>query len=228
MKAIEMLEIVAAAIADLPMDVTFTGGATIPLYLDAIAALEVRPTDDVDCVVEVTTQVGYYQLAAQLRSLGLEEDATPGAPLCRWLCQGIKLDMMPIDERVLGFGNQWYLPGVAAAIDYRLPSGRQIRIFSLPYVIAAKIVAFQSRGKSQHYFSKDFEDLVALFNGAPNFLAEIATTETEVRAYIIEWIRAEQKNLNTIAPSFLSNAEQIAGRGRLLIERISAVANLQS
>jgi hypothetical protein len=228
MKAIEMLEIVATAIADLPMDVTFTGGATIPLYLDAIAALEVRPTDDVDCVVEVTTQVGYYQLAAQLRSLGLEEDATPGAPLCRWLCQGIKLDMMPIDERVLGFGNQWYLPGVATAIDYRLPSDRQIRIFSLPYVIAAKIVAFQSRGKSQHYFSKDFEDLVALFNGAPNFLAEIATAETEVRAYIIDWIRAEQKSLNTIAPSFLSNAEQIAGRGRLLIERISAVANLQS
>lgn len=228
MKAIEMLEIVAAAIADLPMDVTFTGGATIPLYLDAIAALEVRPTDDVDCVVEVTTQVGYYQLAAQLRSLGLEEDATPGAPLCRWLCQGIKLDMMPIDERVLGFGNQWYLPGVAAAIDYRLPSGRQIRIFSLPYVIAAKIVAFQSRGKSQHYFSKDFEDLVALFNGAPNFLAEIATAEADVRAYIIEWIRAEQKSLNTIAPSFLSNAEQMAGRGRILIERISAVANLQS
>ena len=228
MKAIEMLEIVAAAIADLPMDVTFTGGATIPLYLDAIAALEVRPTDDVDCVVEVTTQVGYYQLAAQLRSLGLAEDATPGAPLCRWLCQGIKLDMMPIDERVLGFGNQWYLPGVAAAIDYRLPSDRQIRIFSLPYVIAAKIVAFQSRGKSQHYFSKDFEDLVALFNGAPNFLAEIATAEADVRAYIIEWIRAEQKNLNTIAPSFLSNAEQMAGRGRLLIKRISAVANLQS
>jgi hypothetical protein len=95
-------------------------------------------------------------------------------------------------------------------------------------VIAAKIVAFQSRGKSQHYFSKDFEDLVALFNGAPNFLAEIATAETEVRAYIIDWIRAEQKNLNTIAPSFLSNAEQIAGMGRLLIERISAVANLQS
>ena len=228
MKAVEMLEIVAAAIADLPMDVTFTGGATIPLYLDAIAALEVRPTDDVDCVVEVTTQVGYYQLAAQLRSLGLAEDATPGAPLCRWLCQGIKLDMMPISERVLGFGNQWYLPGVAAAIDYRLPSDRQIRIFSLPYVIAAKIVAFQSRGKSQHYFSKDFEDLVALFNGAPNFLAEIATAEADVRAYIIEWIRVEQKNLNTIAPSFLSNAEQMAGRGRVLIERISAVANLQS
>jgi hypothetical protein len=227
MKAIEMLEIVAAAIADLPIDVTFTGGATIPLYLDAIAALEVRPTDDVDCVVEVTTQVGYYQLAARLRGLGLEEDATPGAPLCRWLCQGIKLDMMPIDERVLGFGNQWYLPGVAAAIDYRLPSGRPIRIFSLPYIIAAKIVAFQSRGKSQHYFSKDFEDLVALFNGAPNFLADIATADVEVRAYIIEWSGAEQKNLNTIAPSFLSNAEQMAGRGRLLIDRISAVANLK-
>jgi hypothetical protein len=85
MTSIEMLEIVAAVIADLTMDVTFTGGATIPLYLDAFAALEVRPTDDVDCVVEVTTQAGYYQLAAQLRDLGLVEDSTPGAPLCRRL-----------------------------------------------------------------------------------------------------------------------------------------------
>ena len=222
-----MLEIVAAAIADLTLDVTFTGGTTIPLYLDAIAALEVRPTDDVDCVVEVTTQAGYYRLAAQLRELGLEEDTTPGAPLCRWLCRGIKLDMMPIDEKVLGFGNQWYLPGVAGAISHRLPSGRLIRIFSLPYVIAAKIVAFGSRGRGQHYFSKDFEDLVALFNGAPNFLAEIATADAEVRSYIIDWMRSEQHSLNTIAPSFLSNAEQMAGRGRVLIERIAAVANLQ-
>ena len=226
MRAIEMLEIVAAVIADLPIDVTFTGGATIPLYLDPIAALEVRPTDDVDCVVEVTTQVGYYQLAAQLRELGLEEDATPGAPLCRWLCQGIKLDVMPIDEQVLGFGNQWYLPGVAGAISYQLPSGRQIRIFSLPYVMAAKIVAFRSRGRSQHYFSKDFEDLVALFNGVPNFLAEIINADAQVRAYISEWVKVEQQNLHTIAPAFLSNAEQIAGRSRVLIDRITAVAHL--
>jgi hypothetical protein len=137
-----------------------------------------------------------------------------------------KTYVMPIDEKVLGFGNQWYLPGVAGAISYRLPSGRLIRIFSLPYVIAAKIVAFGSRGRGQHYFSKDFEDLVALFNGAPNFLAEIATADAEVRSYIIDWMRSEQQNLNTIAPSFLSNAEQMAGRGRVLIERIAAVANL--
>jgi hypothetical protein len=95
-------------------------------------------------------------------------------------------------------------------------------------IVAATIVAFGSRGKGQHYFSKDFEDLVALFNGAPNFLAEIATADAEVRAYIIDWMRSEQQNLNTIAPSFLSNAEQMAGRGRILIERIAAVTSLQS
>jgi hypothetical protein len=226
MTSIEMLEIVAAVIADLTMDVTFTGGATIPLYLDAFAALEVRPTDDVDCVVEVTTQAGYYQLASQLRDLGLVEDSTPGAPLCRWLWQGIKLDVMPIDEKVLGFGNQWYLPGVTGAIRHQLPSDRLIRIFPLPYVVAAKIVAFQSRGRSQHYFSKDFEDLVALLNGAPDFVDEIDTAEPEVRSFIVDWVRAEQKSLNSIAPAFLSNAEQIAGRGRLLVERITTVANL--
>jgi hypothetical protein len=44
-----------------------------------------RPTDDVDCVVEVTSQREYYQLSATLRELGLSEDSSPGAPLCRWL-----------------------------------------------------------------------------------------------------------------------------------------------
>ncbi len=67
---------------------------------------------------------------------------------------------------------------------------------------------------------------MALFNGAPNFLAEIATADAEVRSYIIDWMRAEQQNLKTIVPSFLSNAEQIAGRGRILIDRIAAVASL--
>jgi hypothetical protein len=37
--------------------------------------------------------------------------AYQGAPICRWIYQDIKVDVMPTDENVLGFNNQWY-PGV--------------------------------------------------------------------------------------------------------------------
>jgi hypothetical protein len=39
----------------LPQPVVYIVGATI-LYLDALSARGIRPTDDVDCVVEVTSQ----------------------------------------------------------------------------------------------------------------------------------------------------------------------------
>jgi hypothetical protein len=116
--SIDMLMVVARVLHMLPQPVVYTGGATIPLYLDALSARDMRPTDDVDCVVEVTSQREYYQLSTTLRDLGLSEDNSPGAPLCRWLCDGVKLDVMPIDPQVLGFGNRWYEKGVADAITY--------------------------------------------------------------------------------------------------------------
>jgi hypothetical protein len=56
-----------------------TGGATIPLYLDAMSARDMRPNDDIDCVLEVTSQREYDRLSATLRELGLSEDSSPCA-----------------------------------------------------------------------------------------------------------------------------------------------------
>jgi hypothetical protein len=224
--SIDMLMAVARVLNRLPQPVVYTGGATISLYLDALSARDMRPTDDVDCVVEVTSQREYYRLSATLRDLGLSEDASPGAPLCRWLCEGIKLDVMPVDPQVLGFGNRWYERGVADAIDFILPDGSEIKIFALAYLLASKIEAFGSRGRDRYYFSKDFEDITALFNGCPNLVAEIAASEEEVRTFITAWVRTERKNLDAMAPAFLSNADRLAGRDRLLLETIATVGEI--
>jgi hypothetical protein len=77
--AVEMLGVVAKVLENLSQQVVFTGGATIPLYLDAYAAAEMRSTDDVDCVVEIVSQASYYRLAKKLRELGLSEDSSKGA-----------------------------------------------------------------------------------------------------------------------------------------------------
>ena len=224
--SVDMLMAVARVLNRLPQPVVYTGGATISLYLDALSARDMRPTDDVDCVVEVTSQREYYRLSATLRDLGLSEDTSPGAPLCRWLCEGVKLDVMPVDPQVLGFGNRWYERGVADAIDFNLPNGIEIKIFALAYLLASKIEAFGSRGRNQFYFSKDFEDIITLFNGCPNLIAEIAASEVEVRTFITAWVRTERKNLDAMAPAFLSNADRLVGRDKLLLETIAKVGEI--
>ncbi|MEG5054955.1 MULTISPECIES: hypothetical protein [unclassified Microcoleus] len=219
-----MLETVARVLSQVRTTIVFTGGATISLYLDEVAAPDIRPTDDVDCVVEITSRAEYYHFSNLLRTLGLQESTESGAPLCRWQYEGISIDVMPCDESVLGFSNRWYKPGIANSIHYQLPSGRQILIFSTPYLLASKIEAFTGRGAGNFYFSSDIEDIVALLDGCFSLFEEVQQADEEVKAFLSEWFRAELANLCSIAPAFLSPVAKISGRTRLLLERIERLA----
>ena len=57
-----MLETVARVLSTVPTTIIFTGGATISLYLDEVAAPDIQPKDDVDCVVEIISRAEYYRL----------------------------------------------------------------------------------------------------------------------------------------------------------------------
>jgi hypothetical protein len=221
---ISMLETVARVLSQVPTTIVFTGGATIFLYLDEVAAPDIRPTDDVDCVVEITSRAEYYNFSNLLRTLGLQETTEPGAPLCRWQYEGISIDVMPCDESVLGFSNRWYKPGIANSIRYKLPSDRQILIFSTPYLLASKIEAFIGRGGGNFYFSSDIEDIVALLDGRSSLFEEVQQADDEVKAFLSGWFRAELENLCSIAPAFLSSAAKNSGRTRLLLQRIERLA----
>ena len=221
---IYMLERVATVLASVPQTVVFTGGATISLYLDDVSAPDIRPTDDVDCVVEITSRSEYYRLSELLRSLGLEESTDPGAPLCRWQYEDITVDVMPCDSSVLGFSNRWYTPGIANSISYPLPSGRLIQIFSVPYLLASKIEAFIGRGQRNFYFSADIEDIVALLDGCSHLEEEVQQADAAVRAFLSEWFSAEMETLQEIAPAFLSPVARNAGRSRLVLGRIERLA----
>ena len=219
-----MLETVARVLSQVRTTIVFTGGATIFLYLDEVAAPDIRPTDDVDCVVEITSRAEYYNFSNLLRTLGLQETTEAGAPLCRWQYEGISIDVMPCDESVLGFSNRWYKPGIANSIRYQLPSGRQILIFSTPYLLASKIEAFIGRGGGNFYFSSDIEDIVALLDGRSSLFEEVQQADDEVKAFLSGWFRAELENLCSIAPAFLSPVAKNSGRTRLLLQRIERLA----
>lgn len=219
---LKMLEKAANLLAALDEKIVFIGGATIPLYLDEISAIEARPTTDVDCVVNVIPRTKYYQLEEKLRQIGLEQDK--GKIICRWRYQELIIDIMPADTSILGFSNPWYEWGIKKSIIYKLPSGKKINIFPVAYVLASKIEAFKSRGNQNFYTSSDVEDIVLLLDGCPDLENKIQQAETKVKKFIKEWFKNELENLIEIAPSQLSFTAKNAGREKLLLSLIKRLA----
>ncbi len=179
-----MLAVVAKGLKDLKQKVVFVGGATVDLFITDPAAPATRPTDDVDCVVEIAGTGQYHELEAELRKLGFKHAVGEDAPICRWRFSGIKVDVMPTKGAVLGFSNQWYPTGMANAEEVVLPNKERVRVFSLPYLLASKLAAFRDRGREDFQASKDLEDIIALLDGCPEVEQKVDAAAAEVRQYL--------------------------------------------
>ena len=186
MTNLEMLSLTARGLGALKDEAVFVGGATIELYLAGQPGLKIRPTDDVDCVVEVVSRVEYHKIEERLRALGFRHPLGGRAPICRWEYQGVSVDVMPIEGKILGFSNRWYPEGFAKSIVTKLPDGQDIRIFTLPYLVASKVEAFKDRGKGDYLGSTDLEDIVALLDGVPDFREQVQGAPESVQAYLRE------------------------------------------
>jgi hypothetical protein len=107
MKAPAELWTVARSLGDILGEVVFVGGMIRELLITDPAASAARPTQDVDCIVDVVSWVHYAQLSGRLRSRGFSECRDDGAPICRWVIQTVRVDLMPIDPEIFGFSNVW-------------------------------------------------------------------------------------------------------------------------
>jgi hypothetical protein len=175
---------VATYLRPLLGEVVFLGGCTTELFITDPAAAEARPTVDVDVAVEITSQVEYWNFSDRLRALGFNEDTRDGAPRCRWLRNEKQLDVMPIDENILGYSNPWYAAAIESAQVHNLASDLQIRLISAPHFVATKIVAFRNRGKEDYRVSRDLEDIITVIDGRPAIVEEIRAQEETLRDYI--------------------------------------------
>ena len=111
------------------------------------------------------------------------EDSDP--PTCRKYIMGIKIDFMPADESVLGYGNPWFKHGLKNTIQVDL-EGTIVSIFKIEHFVATKLKAFNDRGVTGDIrFSQDLEDLTELIDGATKFESEILTADAEVKKFII-------------------------------------------
>ena len=84
----------ARLLEELAEECVFVGGAVLGLLLTDPAVSQVRPTMDVDVVVELATRGAFYRLQERLRSKGFREDMESGI-ICRWRQGPILLDGRP-------------------------------------------------------------------------------------------------------------------------------------
>src|ERR1035441_8159091 len=166
-------------------EVVFVGGATVSLYADNPLQADVRPTMDIDVLVEILTYGGYAKVQEMLAGLGFHVDQESKI-ICRYKYQGLIVDIMPIDEGVLGFSNKWYKGGYATRMGYDLDERTRINIFSPPYFIASKLEAFISRGKNDGRQSRDFEDIVFVLDNRKNIWEEMNSADEILREYLIK------------------------------------------
>ena len=216
------------ALGELKYRVVFVGGATVALYATR-PTYEIRPTDDIDILVEVYTRPKYAELEEQLRKMGFQNDTTAKFA-GRFTYTGITVDVMPIIDDVLGFTNQWYAEGYANAMEHMIDDRCTVKIFPAPYFVASKLEAFKSRGKNYNgeydgRTSTDFEDLAYIMENRSVLWDEMKAAPPNLYTYlkaafktllenphIEEWIDSTASFSSPPTTSFiLNNMKDFAG-----------------
>ncbi|HEX8054883.1 MAG TPA: nucleotidyl transferase AbiEii/AbiGii toxin family protein [Thermoleophilaceae bacterium] len=183
--SIGLLERAGADLGALVDEVVFVGGATLALWITDPGAPPIRPTKDVDVIVEVTTRGGYYEFEERLRAASF---APEGSVICRWIQRDTALivDAMPADPAILGFSNRWQRAALPFAAEVQLLSGARIRAVPPPFLLATKVEAFGGRGQDDFLGSRDFADIVSLVDGREQIVDEVRTAPPKVRSYLAD------------------------------------------
>lgn len=217
---------VARALGDLCDELVLVGGCATGLLYTSPSAPPPRVTYDVDVVAEVTALPEYYALEKKFAARGFKRDISPEAPVCRWRLGDLCVDLMPSDERVLGFSNRWYPLAVAGALPVVLPSGRALRLISAPAFLATKFEAFATRGRGDLLSSHDFEDIINVIDGRPGIEAEVQVSASELKDFLAarfgEVVR--HPNFENTLPGLVVYDELYEGRVRRVRDRINSIA----
>lgn len=183
----ERLKLVAQALGDLGGRVVFVGGCVAQLYATDSAASEARATDDVDCVVNLSSYADYNKFSKLLRERHFSNSMRPGDPICRWTFQDEIVDIMPFEDSPIGPSNRWYKPGMHYKKVYELSQGITIQLLPVIYYLATKLEALRSRGGNDLRFSHDFEDLVYVLNYSKELESQLAESSDEsLKSYLHE------------------------------------------
>ncbi|WP_296509383.1 hypothetical protein [Rhodoferax sp.] len=221
---IELLTSIANAMGDLREQVVFVGGCATGLLITQPLVADARATEDVDAIVEVASLVGYHALAGQLMEQGFQQTMADNTPPFRWYWNGMQLDLVPLDEKVLGFANRWYKPGFETAATATLPSGLVLRHLSAPYFMATKLEAFQDRGNNDVYLSHDLEDVITVVDGREELISELSSAPPDVRDFVAQTLRGilRHTDFTNVLPGIVSQSN----RTGLVLQRFTHISEL--
>ncbi len=205
--------------------IVFVGGCATGLLITDPAAAPVRPTIDVDAIVQIASYVEFTRLELQLRELGWRESQAQDAPICRWMQDNLLVDIMPIDPAI-GFSNRWYGPAFEHATLTQW-SGHEFRLISAPYFLATKLEAFRGRGKNDYRMSPDLEDVVTIVDGRPELITEVENAHSSLREYLhnqFSVLLADRDFLQAL-PGHLLPDQASQERIGIVLERLRRIAS---
>lgn len=221
---------VARALRELCDSLVFVGGCATGLLVTAQRAQAIRPTTDVDVVVQAVTLADYHAAERALEARGFTHDLSEDAPICRWLMGGVALDVMPSEPGILGFHNRWYPQVVRTATQVALPDERRIQLITAPLFLATKFEAFHGRGRNDYMASHDLEDLITVIDGRPELINEINNVDADLRRYITAEMNRllGENDFRDALPGQLPGDAASQARLPELVRRMRAIAQLDN
>lgn len=222
---LNLLIAMARAMGPLCEQVVFVGGCATGLLVGNAEQMDVRPTEDVDAIVEVASLAAYHRLAEGLMERGFKQTMADYTPPFRWFWNRMQLDLVPLDEKVLGFANPWYRVGFEAAVSVELADGLRLRHLSAPHFLATKFEAFKDRGQNDVYLSHDLEDIMTVMEGRATVVQELAAANVAVRKHVGQSVAAllGMPAFHNALPGLLSEPE----REQSIKTRLMQIAQLK-
>jgi predicted nucleotidyltransferase len=219
-----LLLAMAHALGPLRERVVFVGGCVTGLLITNPVVADVRSTEDVDAIIDIASLVAYHALRPELGKLGFVQTMEDSTPPFRWLLGGMQLDLVPLDEKVLGFANAWYRSGFANAVVSEPEPGSPLRHLSAPYFLATKFAAYKDRGRNDVYASHDLEDIIGVVDGRTELHDELGQASADVQAYVVSNIRAllAHPKFSNALPGIVLRRIRVP----IVLQRLQAIAKI--
>ena len=89
-----------------PRRFAFLGGSLLSILVTDKTVDTIRVTKDIDVMMDIRSRKEYHEVDAMLECLGFRHDTREDAPICRWICDDVTVDVLPIHEDVLGWNSK--------------------------------------------------------------------------------------------------------------------------
>ena len=198
------------------------------LLVDRPELTEIRPTKDVDVIVQVVTYVAFAAFEERLRAAGFVHDTSVGAPICRWRIDGCLVDIMPEQAASLGMNTKWFPEALKLSRKTDLGEGCRANVVSAPLFIATKLEAFKDRGKNDYLLSHDLEDIITVVDGRANLVDEITGMPAEIRTHLAGWFARllADSDFQDALPGYLPGMLGARQRAPMIVDKLRRIAAL--